>query len=184
MSSALPYITWTCLFDANGKTFKQKVSYKPCELNNNNKHQNSHGSIYLLVVSTQLKNISQNRSFLQIGVKIKHISNHHLLVVIYFHSEFANVFSKIEEFQLHEKPPTQFGEKGGGLEAAPSPPSSRKVVTDDSSADCWGRLKVVPFFEGIDLSPKNFTSRILFGGLDKQKFPTWMGWNDEKFCRK
>ena len=33
-----------------------------------------------LVVSTQLKNISQFGSFPQVGVKIKNISNHHLVI--------------------------------------------------------------------------------------------------------
>jgi len=87
------------------KDFQTKSLIPTCELNNNNKHQNSHGSIYLLVVSTHLKNISQNGSFPQIGVNIKNIWNHQLLVVISFHSEFASVFQKLKSSNFMKNPP-------------------------------------------------------------------------------
>ncbi len=38
------------------------------------------GNLFWLVVSTHLKNISQNGNLPQIGVKIKNIWNHHLVL--------------------------------------------------------------------------------------------------------
>ena len=40
-------------------------------------HQNGMRILFWLVVSTHLKNISQNGSFPQVGVKIKNVWNHH-----------------------------------------------------------------------------------------------------------
>ena len=45
-----------------------------------NVHQFSSWTMFWLVVSTNLKNISQNGNVLQVGVKIKYIWNHHLVL--------------------------------------------------------------------------------------------------------
>ena len=54
--------------------------------------------LILLVVSTHLKNISQIGSFPQVGMKIKNISNHHLVIYIYIYIFAKTLFAQITEY--------------------------------------------------------------------------------------
>ena len=71
--------------------------------------------IYWLVVSTHLKNISQNGNLPQVGVKIKNISNHHLVYIM----TVETLYAWLKFF------PTPFPNRGtrsvkGGFSTAPS----------------------------------------------------------------
>ena len=61
--------------------------------------------LILLVVSTHLKNISQIGSFPQVGMKIKNISNHHLVIYIYLQKHFSPKSQNILELRTTPKQP-------------------------------------------------------------------------------
>ena len=74
----------------NGKTTISRLSYKTWWL--------STTILVRLVVSTPLKNISQHGNLPQIGVKIKNIWNHHLVVYwrLYFPASIPSIFHPCE----------------------------------------------------------------------------------------
>ena len=64
--------------------------------------------VFWLVVSTHMKNISQNGNLPQIGVKKKHIWNHHLVLYVKLEFIFKQLLSWKHVLEIQNKPYTLF----------------------------------------------------------------------------